>query len=318
MSQIASEIRTLVASRKGLQDTVGICDDFQVGKKAISLKSHLNTFTQDDKPLLGNSAHQKLLFDECEQLILPLEFADYSAVAVIKLSVKEDKRKAFIQYFDSKGTDLSDDLLVSLSAFFTENNYEVLYHCVSEPIVKKGIAATKIICFKAIDLANQNAGLSENLSATLIESNEPDSKEKNPNNPVTAVDNPAENSFWLILLLAVGFTLYLGFDYVKPYTVALMGLVPANPILAYITFGGVFCLGWLILALLQHISREREIPVVKSTEPRQVIDGGIIEILTPQKGLLSGYESAASKEPAANNEALNKEATASMRSLRLN
>ncbi len=316
MSQIASKIRSLVASRKGLKDCVGICDAFQVGKKG-DIKAHLDSFTQEDKPLLGNPAHPELLFDECEQLIVPLEFADHFAVAVIKFSVKEDKRKAFIQYFNARGTDLSDDLLASLSGFFTENHYEVLYHCISGSIVKKGISDSKITCYKAIDLANQNAGISENLSATLVESKE-ETKEQKTKTPDSQNNKkqsePTAQGSWLVILLAVGCVIYLGSDYIKPYTAALMALVPTNPILAYMAFGGVFFLGWLLIAGLQHLSRERETPALK---PRQVVKGDVNETCAPQKRLLNAFENV-TEEPVTNNEALNKEATASMRSLRLN
>lgn len=329
MSQIASEIRALVASRKGLQDSVGVCDDFQVGKKSLSLKAHLDTFTQEDTPLLGNPHHPKLLFDECEQLIVPLQFSDHCAVAVIKLSVEQDKRKAFIRYFDANGTDLADDQLVSLSTFFTENDYEVLYHCVSESIVKKGITPSKITCFKAIDLANLNADISENLSDTLIESNESESKEsesieikeqanekQQPEKEQATEKSPA-SQFWFIMVLVLGLSIYLGFDYIKPYTVTLMVLVPANPILAYIAFGGVFCAGWLILACLQHLGRERQTPELTNISPRQVVAQNIDETFVMQNSLLKTFENEISKG-STNQGTLNKEATASVRSLRLN
>ena len=301
MSQIASRIRSLISQRKELQESVGVCDDYEVTNKAISLKAHLNAFTQEDKALLGNPKHPKLRFDECEQLIIPIHFAKHVGVAVVKLTIEEEgNRKAFVQYFDGTGSDLADDLLASLGAFFTESDYEVLYHCVSETVVQEN-TKNEITCIKAIELANRNVGIQEVIKIS----------DETP----AVLPAPVEKRFpWLLITLALGGALYMGLDYLQPYTAALMALVPANPLLAFIACAGVFYTGLLIVSCLQYLTREREAPMLRF---RDKTVSEIPKEVASRKTFLKDFARSNDKIELHKGDK-NKEAIALERSLRLN
>jgi|GEM_PF-6571379 len=317
MSQLALKIRSLVGQRTALQHSVGVCDDFPALRKGLSLQQHLNTFTQEDKPLLGNPQHPELIFDECEQLVVPIAFTNHVAVAVIKLKLKKESKKAFIQYFDPTGADLPDDLLISLSAFFTESCYEVLYHCISEAIKEKGINHVTLTSCKAIDLASGNAGVIENLCASLIEvADEP---------PVATQVLPPEESIpghtWLLVWLASGSAMYMGFDILqttlRPYVLTVMASIPANPILAFMACGAVFCGAWLIVGVLQHLTRNSAVASLKSVAANGLLPASAVETVTPTKAYLNVFDQAKNASQQ-KNKAPNKEATANVQSLRLN
>lgn len=280
MSQLASQVRTLISERKTLRDSVGVCDDFEPAQsKGITIKEHLRHATHETKPLLGNPAHKTLLFDECEQLIIPFCFDKQSSVAVVTFVVNEHKRQADIQYFDAKGADLADEFLVSLVAFFTENNYEVNYECVSEKIQKKGIDSSKITAYKAIDLVNSHVKLSENLAAALLAGSDEEGEAKTQSQEKVTQQPSAKGYPWRVGLLAamlVATAVYSGWNYLQPYlsflipyasffsnyvqsqALGIAALLPANPILAIMACAAVFYAGWLLVSALRYLSRPRE------------------------------------------------------------
>ena len=230
---------------------------------------------------------------------------------MVKLTIEEDgRRKAFIQYFDGTGADLADDLLISLSAFFTESDYQVLYHCVSETCAKNDITNEKITSIKAIELANLNAGIQEKIVVPVEKSEPKETLVPTPIQPQT----PSRGFPWFLITLAIGGAVYMGFDYLQPYTAALMALVPTNPLLAFIACAGVFCAGWLIVSCLQYLTREREAPTLRF---RETTVSAMPKDLASQKTLLNAFTKDNDNHELQNGE-VNKKATAFLRSPGLN
>ncbi|MGE3320057.1 MAG: hypothetical protein AB7I18_12255 [Candidatus Berkiella sp.] len=260
MSQLAYQIRSLISQRTALRDTVGVCDDFTPAQnKRGSIKQHLQQATKESKPLLGNPAHPRLLLDECEQLIIPLCLTNHSAIAVVNFVVDDYKRKAIIEYFDAVQADLSDEHLVSLVAFFTENGYEVEYQCVSENLQKQGVDPHKLISFKAIDLVNAKANVAENLTKELL-----DYKPQSPIN--NAPEKRHHWRLWILATMLMSTVIYGGWEYLgfKAQVTGWMALLPANPLLVITSFAAVFWGGYLFVMGLKYLTRSRADALVQA------------------------------------------------------
>lgn len=311
MGQLATDLRLQISQSTVLQTSVGVCDAFHVmpSQNALLLKEHLTIFTQDNKPMLGNPAHPRLFFDECTQLIVPFQIADHDAVAVIKLGITSKSRQANIDYFDSSGSDLNTDHLAVLVAFFTENQYSVDYRCVSELIQIKGISQRLVTGYKALDLANRNAGISTNLVATLL--TQAEEKPVEPTKPVAEVKpieatKPAEKPVvpavgptkpnasttlrWVGSGIAVllASAIYMKYELLKDGLLYLAGLLPANPLYAFMACGGVFFGAWLLVAALGYLLEKREPPALDKHLLASDLEKSEVE-LTHSRSLLNAF-----------------------------
>lgn len=320
MGQLATDLRFQISQSTVLQTSVGVCDAFHVmpSQNALLLKEHLTKFTQDNKPMLGNSAHPRLFFDECTQLIVPFQIADHDAVAVIKLGITSKSRQANIEYFDSSGSDLNTDHLAVLVAFFTENQYSVNYRCVSELIQKKGISQRLVTGYKALDLANSNAGISTNLVDTLLAQAE--EKPVEPTKPVAepkpieatkplAVAKPIEATKpaekpavrptqpkasttlrWVGSGIAVllASAVYIKYELLKDGLFYLAGFLPTNPLYAFMACGGVFFGAWLLVAALGYLLEKRESPALGKHLLASDLEKSEVELTNP-RSLLNAF-----------------------------
>lgn len=323
MGQLATDLRLQISQSTMLQTSVGVCDVFHVmpSQNALLLKEHLTMFTQDNKPMLGNPAHPRLFFDECTQLIVPFQIADHDAVAVIKLGITSKSRQANIDYFDSSGSDLNTDHLAVLIAFFTENQYSVNYRCVSELIQKKGISQRLVTGYKALDLANSNAGISTNLFAKLlaqaeekpveptkpvaeakpiettkpvvevkpIEATQPAEK---PSDPAVRPTTPKASTRlrWvgsgLAVFIASG--VYMKYDLLKDGLFYLAALLPANPLYAFMACGGVFFGAWLLVAALGYLLEKSDSATLDKRLLTSDLEKSEVE-LTHHRSLLNAF-----------------------------
>lgn len=290
MGQLANDLRLQISQSKALQATVGVCDTFHVdlSQDKLRLKEHLALFTQDNKPMVGNPAHPRLFFDECQQLLVPFLIGEHPAIAVIKLGIGAKSRQVAIEFFDPTGCDLDKDHLAVLVAFFTENRYSVDYQCISELATINDL--TNLTCYKALDRVNKNAGISSNLIERLVAKPAEKSpiipavitsvvvakpveiakpvepaKLQEPAKPLEATIPQATDLRWLVGMLATlaaSAAIYFKYEYLKETVFMLANFLPTDPLLAFAACGGVFFTAWLMVAGIGYLLSQNESPVL--------------------------------------------------------
>ncbi|MBS0286284.1 MAG: hypothetical protein JSR17_03260 [Proteobacteria bacterium] len=133
---------------------------------------YLEAIGESKEHFLGNPQNRNLTIDNCEQLIIPFHYHDnHYTVAVVHFTEEDDKDIAQIKYYDSMGSDLNDSLKKQLITYCENLGFEAKYECVSKHDQKDGVHCSIFSSFKAIDVANENAGDDERFLDKLTDDN---------------------------------------------------------------------------------------------------------------------------------------------------
>ncbi len=136
-------------------------------EKAFEL--YLEALGESKENFLGNPYKKDLSIDECTQFIIPFNFNNsHFAVSVVKFEKEGDKKIAIIKHYDSMGSDLRETLKSQLISYCAGLGFEPRYQCVSQRDQRyDGYNCGIFACFKAIDIANENANNPERLLDNL-------------------------------------------------------------------------------------------------------------------------------------------------------
>lgn len=121
------------------------------------LEWYLESMVEAREGLLG------VAYKNCKQVIIPLLIQEHYSVAVVNLVTNESKKIAQIQYYNSFGVPLDDWYQIQLKHFFKKYGYMVRYRCVSRWDQQDTYNCGLFVSLKAIEIANQNAGIDEPL-----------------------------------------------------------------------------------------------------------------------------------------------------------
>lgn len=154
----------LVQSRAHLRHCVSILPVFHHTQYAqIATKNNPHdaeeTFLEWFLESMLESQKLYLLHDgkETTQFILPFLINQHYSIAVIKIARNQKSKLATIQYYNSFGTPLENNLQQQLKHFLRKRGFGVKYHCICAPDQQENHNCGIFICLKAIDMANENS-----------------------------------------------------------------------------------------------------------------------------------------------------------------
>lgn len=135
----------------------------------VLLLYYLQAIARSEQSYLGNREREDILFDRCDQFIIPFrKDGNHYTVAVVQCTQKDEQRCAHIKYYDSLGSGLEAKYKSQLAKFFLNMGFpKVLYSNLSKREQKDKCNCAIFAGFKAIDIANMHVGNDERLLKNL-------------------------------------------------------------------------------------------------------------------------------------------------------
>ena len=135
----------------------------------VLLLYYLEGIARSEQSYLGNREREDVLFDRCDQFIIPFrKDGNHYTVAVVQCTQKDEQRCAHIKYYDSLGAGLDVKYKSQLAKFFLNMGFpKVLYSNLSKREQKDKYNCAIFAGFKAIDIANMHVANNERLLENL-------------------------------------------------------------------------------------------------------------------------------------------------------